>query len=109
MSNKANTKWTKEKSVLKKLQMHFSFQQNVMRRIRYDAADASIMPSDIIRRIIGLPYTKVQRPRIGLSFNKELLEQLAEKYGLDAADEAGIQRRVIEEVNQHYQSEDDRR
>lgn len=109
MNSKANTKWTKEKSVLKKLQMHFSFQQNIMRRIRYDAADASIMPSDIIRRIIGLPYAKVQRPRIGLSFNKELLDQLAEKYGLDVTDEAGIQRRVIEEVNQYYRSEDKHR
>ena len=109
MNSKANTKWTKEKRVLKKLQMHFSFQQNIMRKIRYDAADASIMPSDIIRRIIGLPYAKVQRPRIGLSFNKKLLDQLAEKYGLDVTDEAGIQRRVIEEVNQYYQSEDKRR
>ena len=109
MKGKANNKWEKEKSVLKKLQMHFSFQQNIMRKIRYDAADASIMPSDIIRRIIGLPYAKVQRPRIGLSFNQEVLNQLAEKYGLDVTDEAGIHRRVMEEVNQHYQSRDNRR
>ncbi|MES9899745.1 MAG: hypothetical protein ABW148_12060 [Sedimenticola sp.] len=106
MNSKANTRWTKEKSVLKKLQMHFSFQQDIMRRIRYEAADASIMPSDIIRRIVGLPYRKVQRPRIGLSFNRELLAQLAEKYGLDVTDEIEIQRRIIEEVNQYYQSED---
>lgn len=108
MSDKANKKWLKEKKALKKLQMHFSFQQDIMRKIRYEAVDASIMPSDIIRRIIGLPYAKVQRPRIGLSFTKEVLAQLAEKYGLDVTDEAGIQRRVIEEVNQHYQSVDKR-
>lgn len=108
MSNKADNKWLKEKNALKKLQMHFSFQQDIMRIIRHEAVDASMMPSDIIRRIIGLPYTKVQRPRIGLSFNKEVLAQLAEKYGLDVTDEAGIQRRVLEEVNQHYQSVDKR-
>ncbi len=100
-----NNKWTKEKKVLKKLQLHFSFQQDIMRRIRYDAADASITPSDIIRRIIGLPYVKVQRPRIGLSFTPEVLAQLAAKYNLEAADEAEIKRRVIDEVIQHYRSE----
>ncbi len=100
-----NNKWTKEKKVLKKLQLHFSFQQDIMRRIRYDAADALITPSDIIRRIIGLPYVKVQRPRIGLSFTPEVLAQLAAKYNLEAADEAEIKRRVIDEVIQHYRSE----
>lgn len=105
MNSKVNNKWSKEKSVLRKLQMHFTFQQDILRKIRYDAADASIVPSDIIRKIIGLPYVKIQRPRIGLSFNKEELAQLAQQYGLDEVDEAGIKRKVLEEVNQYYQSE----
>ena len=106
MNSKSNNKWTKEESVLRKLQMHFAFQQDIMRKIRYDAADASIVPSDIIRRIIGLPYVKVQRPRIGLSFNKDELAQLANKYNMGVMDGAEIKRRVIEEVNQHYLPED---
>lgn len=105
MNSKANNKWKKEGGVLRKLQMHFTFQQDIMRRIRYDAADASIVPSDIIRRIIELPYVKIQRPRIGLSFNKDELKQLADKYNLDVIDEVEIKRRVIEEVNQYYQTE----
>ncbi len=106
MSSNANNKWTKEKRVLKKLQMHFTFQQDILRKIRHDAADASIVPSDVIRRIIGLPYVKVQRPRIGLSFNKEELKQLAAHYHLDEVDEAAIKRHVIEEVNRFYKAKD---
>jgi len=106
VSSKVNNKWSKEKTVLRKLQMHFTFQQDVLRKIRYEAADASIVPSDIIRKIIGLTYVKVQRPRIGLSFNRDELNQLAQKYDLNAIDEAEIKRKVLEEVNQHYQPED---
>jgi len=105
VSSRVNSKWIKEKSVLKKLQMHFTFQQDILRKIRHDAADASIVPSDIVRKIIGLPYVKVQRPRVGLSFNKDELAQLAQQYGLDVSDEAGIKRQVIQEVNQFYESE----
>jgi len=107
VNSKVGNKWSKEKSVLRKLQMHFTFQQDVLRKIRYEAADASIVPSDIVRKIIGLPYVKVQRPRIGLSFNQEELAQLAKHYGLEMADEAEIKRKVLEEVNQYYQADED--
>lgn len=103
-----NKKWISERRVLKKLQMHFTFQQNILRKIRYDAADDYIVPSDIVRKIIGLPYIKVQRPRIGLSFNKDELDQLAQHYDLEVTDEAEIKRRVIDEVTQYY-SEDNSR
>jgi len=107
VSSSANNRWAKEKSALKKLQMHFTFQQDILRKIRHDAADASIVPSDIVRKIIGLTYVKVQRPRIGLSFNKDELAQLAQHYNLDVADEAAIKRQVIEEVNRFYKTGDD--
>ncbi len=102
-----SNKWSKEKSVLKKLQMHFTFQQEVLRKIRHDAADASIVPSDVVRKIIGLTYVKVQRPRVGLSFNKDELAQLAQHYKLDVIDEAEIKRHVIEEVNRFYEKGND--
>ncbi len=98
-----SNKWSKERSVLKKLQMHFTFQQDILRKIRHDAANASIVPSDVVRKIIGLTYVKVQRPRVGLSFNKDDLAQLAQHYKLDASDEAEIKRHVIEEVNLFYE------
>jgi len=94
--------WSSEKAVLKKIQVHFSFQQNTLTSIRYDAADNNINPSDIVRKIVGLPYKKIQRARIGLTFNDSDLKYLAEHYALEQSDEKEIKRRVMEEVNIHY-------
>ena len=96
------SKWSKEKAALKKIQIHFSFQHNVLANIRYDAADENINPSDIVRKIVGLPYKKIQRARIGLTFSNSDLEYLANHYNLDNAEEKEIKRRVIEEINIHY-------
>jgi len=76
-----------------------------MKEIRYDAADARLNPSDIVRKILGLSYSKVQRPRLGLSFSQDELEQLAHRYGVDCVDEKQIKQRVMAEVNAVYQEE----
>ena len=102
---KSNSKWQKERATLRKLQIHFEFQQEVMKEIRYDAADARLNPSDIVRKILGLSYSKVQRPRLGLSFSQDELKQLALRYGLDCLDEKQIKQRVMAEVNAVYQEE----
>jgi len=102
---KSNSKWQKERATLRKLQIHFEFQQEVMKEIRYDAADARLNPSDIVRNILGLSYSKVQRPRLGLSFSQDELKQLAHRYGLDCLDETQIKQRVTAEVNAVYQEE----
>ncbi len=102
---KSNSKWQKERATLKKLQIHFEFQQEVMKEIRYDAADARLNPSDIVRKILGLSYSKVQRPRLGLSFSQDELKQLAHRYGVDCLDEKQIKQRVMAEVNAVYQEE----
>ncbi len=102
---KSNSKWQKERATLKKLQIHFEFQQEIMKEIRYDAADARLNPSDIVRKILDLSYSKVQRPRLGLSFSQDELKQLAHRYGLDCLDETQIKQRVMAEVNAVYQEE----
>ncbi len=98
----ATDKWAKEKVALRNVQIHFAFQQEVIASIRHDAADNNINPSDIIRKLVSLPYTKIQRTRIGISFNQQELEYLAKRYGLEVVDEKEIKRRVMEEVNLHY-------
>jgi len=97
-----NDKWSAEKQALKKIQMHFVFKDQLNKQIRYDAADENINPSDVIRKITGLSYQRIQRPRIGLSFNHEDLQYLAKRYDMDISDDKGIKRRVGEEVNQYY-------
>ncbi|MBV1914386.1 MAG: hypothetical protein KUG72_03315 [Pseudomonadales bacterium] len=104
MAIKHNEKWSGEKRALKKIQMHFVFKEHLNKRIRHEAADENINPSDVIRKIAGLPYQRIQRPRIGLSFNQQDLEYLAERYGMDSSDEKGIKQRVSEEVDFYYKS-----
>lgn len=98
----ATDRWEKEKRALKKVQIHFAFQLEVIASIRHDAADSNINPSDIVRKIVGLPYKKIQRARIGLSFDNADLKYLAKRYGLEDTDEKEVKRKVMEEVNSHY-------
>jgi len=95
-------KWSGELEALKKIQIHFEFQRDVMRVIRHEAADKDLNPSDIIRQKLNLKYSKIQRPRLGLSFNKDELESLALRYKLDSLDEKEIKRCVLEEISMIY-------
>ena len=103
MAIKHNAKWADEKQALKKIQMHFVFKEQLNKRIHHDATDENLNPSDVIRKITGLPYQSIQRPRIGLSFNPKDLQHLAQRYRMDSSDEKGIKQRVWDEVNAHYQ------
>ena len=103
MSIKHDDKWTAEKQALKKIQMHFVFQEQLNRRIHVDGAQQNINPSDVIRKITGLPYRHIQRPRIGLSFNQQDLAYLAQKYDLQPSDVKQIKQRVRDEVDHYYQ------
>ncbi|MEZ0121682.1 MAG: hypothetical protein AB9Q22_02500 [Candidatus Reddybacter sp.] len=103
MAIKHNPKWADEKRALKKVQMHFVFKEQLNKRIRHDAADENLNPSDIIRKIVGLPYQRIQRPRIGLSFNPDDLHNLSQRYQVPVDDEKTIKQRVLEEVTQCYQ------
>jgi hypothetical protein len=92
-------KWSGEKAALKKIQLHFSFQLARNNQVQHDAIDQEIKPSDMIRKIVGLPFKKIQRPRIGLSLDNNDLQFLAKKYGVRPDEEAEIKRRVTEDVN----------
>lgn len=98
----ATHKWAKEKAALKKVQLHFDFRQGTLQAIRHDAADININTSDMVRKIVDLPYKKVQRIRLGLSFSTQDLSDLANRYGLDHTAEKAIKRRVMEEINLYY-------
>ena len=98
----ATKKWSKERVVLKKIQLHFTFKTKVLAKIRHEAADENINPSDVVRKIIGLPYKVIQRARVGLNFSDDELQNLTHHYGLDEVDKNEIVRRVVEEIDAHY-------
>ena len=70
-----------ERQALGKVQLHFEFRQSVLRAVRMRAAAENLSYADYVRKEVGLPHAKIQRPRISLSFSKDDLEALAERYG----------------------------
>ena len=94
-----------ERRALRKVQVHFEFQQTLMQRLRMAAAAENLSYADFVRKLVGLPYAKIQRPRISLSFGEEDLELLAERYQEPAAEPAVLKRRVMDEVSRQFQRE----
>ncbi len=95
-------KWQAEQKVLKKLQLHFTFNATTFRQLKHQAAQQNMNTSDVVRQIIGLSYEKNVRPRIGLSFSLQELNLLAKRYELSVDDVKSIKTRVVEEVGKHY-------
>ena len=101
MRRRAAPPFPAERRALGKIQVHFEFQQALMQKIRIAAASENLSYSDYVRKLVGLPYAKIQRPRISLSFGAGDLETLAERYGRKQADPAALKRCVMEEVADH--------
>ncbi|MCE2460600.1 MAG: hypothetical protein J4F38_07460 [Pseudomonadales bacterium] len=91
-----------ERQALKKIQVHFEFQQSLMHDIRIAAAQENLSPSDYVRSLVGLSHAEIQRPRISLSFSNTDLESLAARYG-QQPDARQLKAHVIEEVRRHFE------
>lgn len=92
-----------ERRALKKIQVHFEFQQSLMHDIRVAAAQENLSPSDFVRSLVGLSHAEIQRPRISLSFSSTDLEALAARYG-QQPEARQLKRYVIEEVRRHFEA-----
>lgn len=88
-----------ERRALRKVQLHFEFQQALMQRVRMAAAAENLTYADFVRKVVGLPYARIQRPRISLSFSGEDLQALAKRYGLTVDQPNALKRRVMEEID----------
>ena len=87
-----------ERQALRKIQVHFEFRQSLLRKVRLAAAAADLSYSDYVRKLVGLPFSKIQRPRISLSFSDSDLRILAERYAKPNADPQVLKRCVLEEI-----------
>lgn len=92
-----------ERRALKKIQVHFEFQQSLMHDIRVAAAQENLSPSDFVRSLVGLSHAEIQRPRISLSFSSADLEALAMRYG-QQPHARQLKRHVIDEVRRHFEN-----
>lgn len=93
-------KFHAERRALGKMQVHFEFQQALLKRVRMAAAAENLGYSDFVRKTVGLPYAKIQRPRISLSFSEADLQHLAERYGRPADQPAVLKQCVMDEIHQ---------
>lgn len=104
--SKGSTRFQAERRALGKIQVHFEFQQTLMHKIRIAAAAENLSYADYVRKLVGLPYAKIQRPRISLSFGTEDLEQLAGRYGRPGADPQALKRCVMDEISSQLDTAD---
>ena len=90
-----------ERRALKKIQVHFEFRQSLLRKVRLAAAAEDLSYSDYVRKLVGLPFSKIQRPRISLSFSDADLRILADRYARPGAEPQDLKRCVLEEITSH--------
>lgn len=94
-----------ERRALKKIQVHFEFRQSLLRKVRLAAAADDLSYSDYVRKLVGLPFSKIQRPRISLSFSDADLRILADRYAKSSAEPQVLKRCVLEEITSHLDDE----
>lgn len=91
--------WSKEEKAVQAVQMAFDLSNDIQRAFRVSAALQDMSTSDMVRKVLQLPYQKNRaRPRLTITLKDEDFELLAEKYGLDPLDRTTIRQRVSEDL-----------
>ncbi|MFT5806240.1 MAG: hypothetical protein ACI9LG_000493 [Moritella dasanensis] len=92
-------KWQSSQKAMKAVQVAFDMDEKIQYKIRKAALDHNLSPSEQIRDILGLTVNKrPKRPRLTVSLNNQDYIELAEKYGLQPAQQLEIKRLVIEDL-----------
>ncbi len=95
-----------ERQALKKIQVHLEFRQSLLRKVRLAAAAEDLSYSDYVRKLVGLPFSKIQRPRISLSFSDTDLRILSERYAKPGTEPQVLKRCVLEEIMAHLDDDE---
>ncbi|PCJ22204.1 MAG: hypothetical protein COB04_00140 [Gammaproteobacteria bacterium] len=96
---KLPAKWQKEQKTVKAIQVAFDIGEEFQYRLRKEALDLGVNPSDRVRQILGLPTNKrVQRPRLSISLSELDFELLAEEFGLEKDDKVAIKQRAATQL-----------
>jgi len=99
-------RWPSSQKALKAVQVAFDTSDEVATRLRLEAVREGLSPSDMIRRIVGLPVrARPVRPRLTVSLSDEDFHILAERYALKPSDRLAIKRRVMEEITGKEESD----
>jgi hypothetical protein len=88
----------RQRQAVRATQVAFEMETRLAARIRVMAAEAGLTPSDQIRKMLGLPFSKPVRPRLTISLAEDDYAALAARYGTEAEDRLGVKKRLIEEL-----------
>ena len=92
-------KWKKEQKAVKAIQVAFDIGEEFQYRLRKEALDLGVNPSDRVRQILGLPTNKrVQRPRLSISLSEVDFELLAEEFGLEKDNKVAIKQKAAAQL-----------
>lgn len=102
MSRKLPEKWQSSIKAVKAVQVAFDMDEKIQLKIRTQALQAGLSPSDQIRDILGLPTNKrPKRPRLTVSLAPADYEILALKYNLNPEQQLEIKRKLMDDLVQH--------
>lgn len=91
--------WSSEERAVQAVQLAFDLSNDIQRTFRVAAAMQDMGTSDMVRKVLHLPYRRKRlRPRLTLTLKDTDFEVLAERYGLDPSDRLAIRQRVSEEL-----------
>lgn len=109
MTKKIPDKWQSSIKAMKAVQVAFDMDEKIQLSIRKEALDAGLSPSDQIRDILGLPINKrPKRPRLTVSLAPDDYQVLADKYGLKAEQQLEIKRKLMDELIDHVNADDNK-
>lgn len=102
---KLPNKWQQEQKAVKAIQVAFDIGEEFQYRLRKEALDLGVNPSDRVRQILGLPTSKrVQRPRLSISLSEVDFGLLAEEFGLEKDDKVAIKQKAASRLIAYIES-----
>ena len=97
-----SSKWENEKKAVRAVQLAFDVGDEVNLKIRVEALEQGINPSDRVRQILGLPVnSKPVRPRLSISLSDEDFQTLGAIFGVSPDDRLKIRQIAAERLVQH--------
>lgn len=90
---------SKEEPAVQTVQMAFDPSNDIQQAFRVSAALQNMNTSDMVRKVLQLPYQRHRaRPRLTVTLKDEDFNLLAQKYGLDPQNRTAIRQRVSDEL-----------
>lgn len=95
-------KWQKEQAAAAAVQVAFDLGMETQTVLKKEALDEHLNTSDLMRKILQLPYKKKPvRPRLTLSLSEQDFIELAERYDLTPDDRLQIKELAAQELIQY--------